>query len=217
MEMVAMAALAAGTGISAIGTISGGSQQQQSANMQAGQLNEQAGLTRWRADRIREQAASLAEGERAAGKQELAEAQVDASELKRRKDLAASALQARAGAGGFMATDPTSLAVADEIARYGTLQERRAVAGGLSARAGRYAKSRAIQTEGDMTAYMQDEDARRMDRQADMLRWEGKSAKKASWLKAATTILGAVSGIAGKYNQGGTTTQSKSQFRFGGS
>jgi hypothetical protein len=82
MEMVAMAALAAGTGISAMGTISGGSQQQQSANMQAGQLNEQAGLTRWRADRIREQAASLAEGERAAGKQELAEAQVDASEMK---------------------------------------------------------------------------------------------------------------------------------------
>jgi hypothetical protein len=215
MTMLMVGTAAASTGLEAYSTIAGGKQGQQSANMQAGQLNEQAELTRWRADRIREQAASLAEGERAAGKQELAEAGVQRDEYKRQKDLALSALQARAGSGGFMATDPTALAIADDIAKRGTLQERRAVAGGLSARAGRYAKSRAIQTEGDMTAYMQDEDARRMDRQADMTRWEGKVAKKASNIKALTTILGGVSSIAGKYKPGGTTTQSKSQYRFG--
>jgi hypothetical protein len=213
MMLVSAGATAAGTGISAMGTISGGSQKQQSANMQAGQLNEQAELTRWRADRIREQAASLAEGERAAGKQELAEAGVQRDEYKRQKDLALSALQARAGAGGFMATDPTAMAIADDIVKRGTLQERRAVAGGLSARAGRYAKSRAIQTEGDMNAYMQDEDARRLDRQADMTRWEGKVAKKASNIQALTTILGGVSSIAGKFNP--TAAEPTSPFRYG--
>lgn len=252
--LIGAGATAAGAGINAFGTIAGGKQAEQAAMFQASQLDEQAGqmreqvgLTRQRAgatrvqakyireraDQIRDQAEGLAEGERAAGKQELAEAQVVASEYRRQKDLAASALQARAGSGGFMATDPTSLAIADEIAKRGTLQERRAVFAGTNARAGRYGKARAISEEGaiagrntDVQAYMtdvdaglQDWEAYNMDRkaagvnsQAEWTRWEGKAKKKASNLSAISTILGGVSTIASRFNPGGET---QSPYRFG--
>jgi hypothetical protein len=247
MLLVSAGATAAGAGIKAAGTIAGGKQAQQGADYQANQMRGQATLTRQkanatrvqaqylreRAGQIRQQAEGMAEGERAAGKQELAEAQVTASEYKRQKDLAASALQARAGAGGLMATDPTALALADDIAKRGTLQERRAVFSGTNARAGRYGKARAISQEGaiagrntDVQAHMtdvegalQDWEAGNLDQQALWTNWEGAAKKKASWLEAAGTILGGVSTIAGKYGPpGGTTTQSKSSkspYRFG--
>ena len=258
LAAIAAGAAAIGTGISAYGTIAGGKSQQTSANYQAGQLDEQAeqvraqadltrqkadltrqvakntrvqaDYTRERADQIREQAEGLAAGEKEAGKQELANAQVEAGQYKRRKDLVASSQQARGAASGLMTTDPTSLALADEVAKYGTLQEKMAVFSGTYARAGREARARTIKHEGaiagrntDVQAYMTDVDAGMLDRQADMtdieaynidrrarsvnaqaegVRYEGRVAKKSSNLKAIGTILGGASTLAGRFNPG---------------
>jgi len=192
MTMLMVGATAAGTGLSAYGTIAGGKSDQQAADYRAQQLRQQAELTRQQADETR-----------AAGKMELAGAQVDAAELKRRKELALSTQQARAAAGGFTATDPTALALADEVERYGTLQERMAVFGGTYARAQRNAQARG-----------QEMDAGNLDTQAAYENWQGKVAKKASYLKAATTILGGVSGIAGKFNPSASFA-SQDDYRYG--
>ena len=66
-------------------------------------------------------------------KDDRALAQRDAFELRRKKEMALSSLQSRAAASGFMPTDPSSLALADEISKYGTVQEQMAQYGGQSA------------------------------------------------------------------------------------
>src|SRR5690348_12605314 len=71
MLAISAGATAAGTAISAMGTIAGGKQQQQAAQYEAQQLDAKA-------------------------KQEQAAARVDADELGRKKDLALSSLQTKA-------------------------------------------------------------------------------------------------------------------------
>lgn len=178
LAVIAAGATAASTGVSAMGTIAGGKAAQQSAEYQAKQLDEKAKL------------------ERESGMMELAGGQKEAAEYKRRKELALSAGQARAASSGFSATDPTSLALADEIARYGTLQEETAVYGGTTKRAASEAQARVYQAQGAGSRY------------------EGKVAKKASKIKAAGTILEGISTIAGRFG-GGFSTGSAA--RYGGS
>jgi hypothetical protein len=109
-----VASLAAGA-TTAVGTIMAGKAaqaqgeaQQYAANLEAQNLNVRA-------------------------KEERALAQRDAFELRRNKEMALSSLQAKSAASGFMPTDPSSLALADEISKYGTVQEQMAQYGGQSA------------------------------------------------------------------------------------
>lgn len=161
---IAPIAQVAGTGLTALGTIAAGrnaaaqgKMAQQAADYEAAQLDIRA-------------------------KEEKAAAQREAREFQRRKEHALSSLQARGASSGFSATDPTALAIADELARYGTLQEQTAQYGGSSRMAGTYAQA----------------DARRMA--GDMALMEGKAKKSSSYLTAAGTILGGISDLGKKYN-----------------
>jgi hypothetical protein len=165
MMLVGTVAGVAGTAISAGGTIAGGAANQKAANFQASQLETEAGEAR------------------AAGRQELAGAQVEAEEMKRRKELVLSTLQARAAASGFSATDATTLNLAEEVEEHGTLQEKMALFGGTSRRAARFAQARSL------------------DAQGNVVRWGGQVAKKASYIDAASTILGNTSTLALKYGR----------------
>ncbi|MCK9549141.1 hypothetical protein [Aquamicrobium sp.] len=147
--IVSTAATAAGTIVGAQGALAQGKAAQAAAEYKAEQLDIRA-------------------------KEEQAAAQRDAQELRRRKDLALSELQAKSAASGFSATDPTSLALADEIARYGTMQEQMAMYGGASRRKG-------------------------LESEAFASRFEGRMARQASKYDAASTILGGVSTIAGRF------------------
>jgi hypothetical protein len=64
------------------------------------------------------------------GADERAQAQQESMQLRRRKELALSALQARAAASGFSATDESTKDLAGDIEKYGTLQEQMASYGG---------------------------------------------------------------------------------------
>lgn len=127
-------------------------------------------------------------GLEAKGKEEQAAAQREGEEYERKKDLAQSTLQARAGASGFSATDPTALALADEIERYGTFQQQMAQYGGESRRTG-------------------------LDEQARFRRMEGKAARKAANISAVGTIIGSVGSMASKYNP--TPASSSGGGRYG--
>jgi hypothetical protein len=146
-----VSALAGGAGalVSAQGTIAAGKAAQASANYEAQQLEIKA-------------------------KEEQAAAQRDAQEFARRKDLALSELQSKSAGSGFTATDPTSLAIADEIAKYGTMQEQMAMYGGESRRTG-------------------------IEAQATGRRMEGKAAMAGARSSALGTILGGISSMAGKF------------------
>lgn len=100
-----------------------GAAQQQQANYQAAQMDIKA-------------------------KEEHAAAQRDQEQLKRNKELALSALQARSAASGFDASDPTAMQIGEDIARYGTLQELMAQYGGLSRRTGLEDSARGRRAEG---------------------------------------------------------------------
>ena len=65
-------------------------------------------------------------------KEELAQGSQLMLSARRRKNLALSTLTTRAASSGFMATDPTALRIADDIARYGAVQEGMELYGGLS-------------------------------------------------------------------------------------
>lgn len=69
-------------------------------------------------------------------KEEYAAAQQESFELKDRKELALSALQARSAASGFTATDPTTLQIGEDIMERGTLQQLMSQYGGLSRKQG---------------------------------------------------------------------------------
>ena len=159
---VSMAATAAGTIVGAAGARAQGKAAQAAAEFQAQQQEIRA-------------------------KEEQAAAQREAQQLRRRKELALSELQARSAASGFSATDPTSLALADEIAKYGTMQEQMAMYGGTSRRAG-------------------------LESQAFASRFEGRMARQAGRINAASTILGGVSSIADKFAP--KTTPAQPTFRY---
>lgn len=139
----------AGSYMQAQGTLAAGKAAQQAAEFEAKQLDIKA-------------------------KEEQAAAQRDMFDQRREKELALSKLQSNAAASGFSATDPTALALADEIEKYGTYKEQMAMYGGTSRRAG-------------------------IEAQAAGRRMEGKAARIGSQYSAAGTILGGISTMAGKY------------------
>ena len=147
---IATIATLVGTAVSAVGTIAAGKADKASADYEAAQLDINA-------------------------KEEMAAAQREGEEYRRKKELALSSLQARAAGSGFSATDPTALALADEISKYGTLQEQMAMYGGKSRRAG-------------------------LEAQAAGRRMSGRAARTGSYYKAGATILGGISTLADKYN-----------------
>jgi len=163
LEPLALLTLVAGgasTAISAVGSIASGnaaaalgSAQQQLANYQAKQLEIRA-------------------------QEEMALGQRAMKDERRKKELTLSTLQARAGSQGFSATDPTALALADEISKYGTLKEQTALYGGE-------AKAQNLKTAAAATRYS-----------GQLAAWEGDVKQDASYLTAAGTILGGVSGMA---------------------
>lgn len=151
LPAIAAIATLAGSAVSAMGTIAAGKSRQQAAEYEAAQLNVKA-------------------------KEEQAAAQREAFDAARKKELTLSTLQSRAAASGFEATDPTALALADEISRYGTYQEQMAMYGGESRRIG-------------------------IDAQAQGRRMEGAAARQGAAYSAAGTILGGISSMANKYSQ----------------
>lgn len=112
LAMIATIASIASAGVTAVGTIAAG-------NAKAAQAEAEAKAADFQARQLEVQAKDA----RAVG-------QMDMLEARRKKELALSSLQARAGSSGFSATDPTALALADEIERYGTHQEQMAQYGG---------------------------------------------------------------------------------------
>lgn len=164
LETIGLIAGLAGSVVSAAGTVAAGKAAQQAAEYEAAQLDIKA-------------------------KEEQAAAQREAEEKKRTKQLALSELQSKAAASGFTATDPTALALVDEITRYGTVQEQMAMYGGESRKAG-------------------------LEAQAEGRRLEGRAAKAASKTSALATILGGIGTFAGKY--GKTPASSGSgNYRYG--
>ncbi len=165
ITIAATVATVAGSVVSAAGTIAGGKAAQKSAEFEAAQLDVRA-------------------------KDEMASGQREADQLARKKELALSTLQTNAAASGFSATDPDALAKADEIARYGTLQEKTALYGGESRRSS-------------------------MEAQAEGRRYEGEVAKIGSRYKAAATILGGAATIADRYAPRPRSSAEGSGLRYG--
>jgi hypothetical protein len=164
LALISAVAGIAGSFISARGTLAAGKAQQQALNYEAAQLDVEA-------------------------KQKQAEAQIEASQYKRNKDLKLSTLQNEAAASGFSATDPTSLSLADDITKYGTFQEQLAQYGGQVQRAG-------------------------IEAQAEGRRMTGRAAVIGSRYAAAGTILGGISSMASKFNPS-TAGVSSSSFMYG--
>lgn len=152
ITMAAILATVGGSAVSAMGTIAAGDAAYESAKYEAAQLDIKA-------------------------KEEQAQAQQEAKQFREQKERAQSALTARAAASGFSATDPTALALLDELERYGTLQEQMAQYGGKSRRAGTEA-------------------------QATGVRMTGKAERRGSRYSAAGTILSGIGGGLSKYNPG---------------
>lgn len=139
----------AGSYVSAQGTLAAGKAAEQAAKYEAAQLDIKA-------------------------KEEQAAAQRDMLDQRREKELALSKLQSNAAASGFSATDPTALALADEIERYGTYKEQLAQYGGESRRRG-------------------------IEAQAHGTRMTGAAKRAGSRSEAAGTILGGISSMASKF------------------
>src|SRR3990167_2081515 len=118
LATIATIASLAGTAVTAVGTIASGRERAAMA--------EAAGVASQQAGEFEAKQLDIAAGE------EKAVAQREMLELRRKKKLALSSLQARAAGSGFTATDPTTLAMADEIEKYGTVQEQMAMFGGTA-------------------------------------------------------------------------------------
>lgn len=161
---VAPLATIAGAGVTAAGTLAAGKSAQQAAEYEAAQLDIKA-------------------------KEEQAAAQRDAEEYRRRKQFALSKLQTNAAASGFTATDPTALALADEIEQYGTYQQQMAQYGGTSRKAG-------------------------LEAQAIGRRMEGRAARRGASYGAAGTILSGISSLA-RYNKPFQENSEKTSLRYG--
>lgn len=146
--------------VGAMGTIASG--RAQAAAMQA-----QAQAAQYQAAQLDIQA-----------QEEQAAAQREAEEYKHKQKLAESKLQARSASSGFSATDPTALALAQEIVRYGTYQQQLAMYGGTSRRAGLEAQAEAKRLEGRVSSM------------------NAKAARKAAGYSAAGSIIGGLSSMA---------------------
>jgi hypothetical protein len=153
MAGLATIASIAGTVVSAVGTIAAGRAQKQQADYQAAHDEVKA-------------------------KQEQAEGQRDALDKAREKRFALSRLQSRAAASGFMASDPTTLDLTGEIAKYGTYQQQLAAYGGAT-------RSRDFQVS------------------AESARMRGRAAMQGARFDALGTILGGVSSMFSKFGRYG--------------
>lgn len=184
---IATVASVAGAGIQAYGTIAAGKAEARAAEEQARNARSAANFEAAQLD-------MQAKNERAA-------AQVEAEEYRRRKELALSEARAKSAASGFTATDPTALAIADEIAKYGTLQEQMAAYGGEERARSTERSSYATRVSGE-SAYS-----------AGMK--SASAARKGSFLDAAGTILGSVSTLATRYADRLETKKSQTSYRYG--
>lgn len=191
-----------GTGLTAASTIASG--QAQAANYEAEARNKIAA-----GQAIRHQREFEAKQLDIKAKQEMAAAQQDARQLERNKKLALSKLQARSASSGFSATDPTSLALADEIERYGTLQRQMANFGGkmrrqeleLSAKGKRFTGQSALSS---------------VYSEANAAKQSAKAARTGSYLSAGGTLLSGASDWAVKYGGSfGSGASSRSKLRYG--
>jgi hypothetical protein len=165
LATIATIASIAGTAVTAVGTIAAG-------NAKAAQAEAEARAADFQAKQLDVQAKDA----RAMGQRDMLEA-------RKKKQLALSALQARAGSSGFSATDPTALALADEIERYGTHQEQMAQYGGTVG-----ARDASLSAAG-----------RRFT--AGVYRDLAPRFESAGYMGAAGTILGGISTIGAKYAQ----------------
>lgn len=149
LTVISTLATLGGTVMGAAGTIAAGKDAKRQAEYEAAQLDIKA-------------------------KEEQAASQREAEQYRRKKELALSSITNKAAGSGFTATDPTALAIADEVAQYGTVQEQMAMYGGTSRRAG-------------------------LEAQAEASRMEGAAKQRASKWNAASTILGGIGSLADKY------------------
>lgn len=163
---VSTAATLAGSFIKARGALAAGKAAEQQAEYEAAQYDIKA-------------------------KEEQAAGQREAQEYERKRDLALSELQAKSAASGFTATDPTSLALADEISRYGTYQAQMAQYGGKSRRTG-------------------------LEGKAAGRRLSGKAARQGAKYSAAGTIVGGVGDAFGKYANYAKSSGGSSSGRYYG-
>lgn len=176
-----------GTAVSAVGTIASGQERAQIGAAEQQRMNAEGVAAYQAADYEAKQYDIQAKEERAAG-------QRDAEALRRQKKLALSTLQARGAASGFTATDPTTLALADEIEKYGTLQEKMALYGGESRGSSLEATAAGRRFSG-RTAY----ESALMG--GNIAAATGDMYRRASTYSAAGTILGGISTMA-KYSYG---------------
>ena len=154
-----------GSLVSAAGTMAAGRAQEQAAEYEAKQLEIK-------------------------GKEERAAAQREGQEYQRKTDLALSTLQARGATSGFSATDPTSLAIADEITKYGTYQQQMAQYGGESRQVG-------------------------LEAQAETRRLEGRAARKGASYAALGTIIGGAGSAFKTGFGGGSSSSAPVSYNFG--
>lgn len=185
LPMIALGMAAAGAAVTAVGTIASGQAADRIGKMQQQNLEVRGQNARAAANYEAQQLDIQAKDEFASG-------QRDAQALKRQKNLALSTLQARGAASGFSATDPSNLAIADEIEKYGSVQEGMALYGG-SARARDLTASAEARRFSGQSAY----DAAYAS--GAIAREEGRAKKHASYYSAAGTILGAGASMATKY------------------
>lgn len=197
--MTMMVLAAAGTAVSAAGTIA------------SGQAADRMGQAQQHAMQVEGQNARTAAEYEAKqldihGKEEFATGQREAQQLGRQKRLALSSLQAKGAASGFSATDPSNLAIADEIEKYGSVQEGMALYGG-SARERDTAAAASSRRFSGQSAY----DAAYAS--GALAREQGRDRKHASYWSAAGTILGGASTMASRF--GTATTPPKPTNRYG--
>ena len=189
-----------GTAVSAAGTLAAGRQAQAQAEYQARAYEQQG--------KIQQQALEFqAKQYELAGKEEQAAAQQEAEAHRREKRLALSRLQTQAAASGFTATDPTSLAIADEIERYGTYKQQLANYGGEARRANLEDEAAARRYEGE---------AARSGAQisATASRLEGRSARQNATFSAIGTLAGGIGQGLSRYYQPFSSSAAPS-YRYG--
>lgn len=189
---IAPYAALAGTAATAVGTIASGRAQAEIGAYEQQRLQREGQMSRQAAEFEAKQLDIQGNEERAA-------AQREAFALQRNKKLALSRLQNVAAGSGFMATDPSNLAIADEIEKYGTVQEQMAMYGGQS-RAASLSDSASARRASGQAAY----DNAIMS--GNIARAEGRARRDASYLAAGGSMLEGVSTFASRFAPKRTTT-----------
>lgn len=201
LATVATLASLGSTAASAVGTIAGGSASAAASGLEASAIGQRADAVLATGQAGLESAKFDAAQLRDKGLEETAQGQQDMIQARRLKNLTLSTLQARSAASGFTATDPTTLKLADDIEKYGTLQERLALYGGLSRARGLRNQANARMYEGKTGLQAAKAESKALKTSAAATRSAGSAAKTGSYLSAAGTILGGISTMASKYGK----------------